>query len=179
MNRSELRAVVKANIGNRDDKDDLIDIALDLGIREFAKVHFFDELISESDLAIVEDDQSVDLPTTFFKVLFAGVIDSTSSFPFVFKSKNWVRERVPNVSALSTGKPSFGYVEKGTIYLYPVCNDSYTLRVTYSTLPAAFASDATEIQVTGLDEALINWTTGWIFRSMQLYEDSAQWFSFA
>ena len=174
MTLSELRQLVVDAVG-RTDKTSVINNGLNLGLKELGKLHDFRAMREESDHSLVDTDESVAVPTGMFHLLEARLIDGTMSFPSVLRSKKWITERWPNISALSSNKPNLGYEEGGLIYLYPVCNGSYTLRVTVSSLPANFASDSTENPLVGTDYTLAAWATAYVYETVEQFEQGAFW----
>jgi len=174
MTRSELRSEVEERTG-RTDKSTRIDTLLDLGIRELTKYHDFEEIRAESDLTTVASQAYVALPTNTRSVVEARMIDGTNSWPLVIKRKKWLTDRIPNVSALSEGKPVYAYKEGDNFYLLRIPDDAYTVRVTVYPKPSDFASDATENPVELLDEALIGYAAEGVLLGVEEYEAAAQW----
>ncbi len=167
-------SAVEVRIG-RTDKGDVIDSALDLALEEMGQQHTFKSMWSESDLTIVADDDEVSLPAETLQVVEARLIDDLLSQPFPLYAKTWVVEKWPNIAARSTGKPRFGYEDRGVIKLYPESDGEYTLRVTVIALPTLAAGDASEPTVAHVNKYLINSATAETFRSVESYEAAAVW----
>lgn len=175
MNREEIRDLVLANIGNRTDKDTIINSAINLALTEIGQLHDFRAMRTEADISIAADDVSKALPSTTHQLIEARLIDGTQSYALTIKTKLWFVKRFPNVSAGFTGKPIIGYVEGNVLYFHPKSNDAYTVRLTYSALPAELSDDVTDVSVSGVDMAIVCWVTGYMFTSMGQPELAAPW----
>ena len=255
MTRTELRSMVQS-ITSRTDKDTLINSAIDLAIKEIAKIKDFRKVVSEEDLSIrsvslgwkdgdwdeatltlsktdafdsytwVSGDQiyldggtgttvgwytvasktsddaivlsatcGVDatdvsasaigqpyklaltgLSQTFQHIQITSLIDGLLSNDFTIKPKRWVVARWPHVSALSPGKPYLGYIEGDYLFMHPISDDNYTMRITYTTIAGlAFAGDSTENPIPETDHAVVCWTSAFIFDSIDLPDQGLVW----
>lgn len=172
----QLRTRVRSNIGNRSDKDTIINETLNEGLEELVKRHFFRDAISQHDFDIAADDASVEISTVgIHQVLEVRLIDGTISHPFIIKSKRWVTDRWPNVSADNTGKPTLGYIEGDEVFLYPVSSGAYKLRMTSVQFPVAMAADGDVPSIKNVDPILIAYATSEVFDSMQDSESANRW----
>jgi len=133
-----------------------------------------------SDVAatLIGNPEYVNLPTNTLHVVRARLIDGTSSQRIAIKTKGWLQDRWPNVASLACGVPKWAYEDKslGRLYLYPVANENYTIRVTITQVRTSFAEDATACPVTGLDLALIAWATGYVFQAVEQFANAELWF---
>ena len=172
--RATLLAMVK-NRTARTDKDDVIIEGLDLGLEEYTMRHEFRALRLESDLSIVADDESVSAPSTMRTIEEARLIDGTMSYPMRIKSKSWLTSRWADVSELSTSKPQYLYEETGTLYLYPVSDGTYTVRVTTYSNCGTLSASTTENPVPLLDSAIVHWATAYLYNATEQYEKAATW----
>ena len=173
--RAELRATVLANIGNRTDKDDVINASLEDGLKRAVSIHFFKSLITETDVAIVADSTYASLPDNTYQLLEARLIDGTSSYPITIKSKRWLVKRWSNIGDAGTSKPVFGYVENDRLYLYPVSGGSYSIRMTTCINPSFDSADSTENPIPSLNIALTHFATAHVFRNIQLFDAALVW----
>lgn len=171
MTKTELISLVQEETG-RTDKDTLIGTYLDMGLKEIGMRHTFKEMVTEEDLSIVADDEYVSLTglsNTYHEIFEVRVIDGTMSKPFRIKRKSWVVSRWPNISAHSSGKPTLGYIEGSRLYLYPVSDDQYDLRITYSYLPT-FSSDLDETPIPIVETALVSLVKSKLWTALEQYE---------
>ncbi len=173
--RLSLRTKVKINLGNRTDKDSVINDGLEEGLKRAMEVYPFKTRQTETDITIVENDTHFHLPTDTLDLIEARLIDGTSSYPIAIKDKKWLTDRWANIAACSTGKPVFGYEENGIVYLYPISNGSYTIRITTRVKPTFNALDATENPIPTLDFALVCFATSYVFMSVQLFDFAIPW----
>lgn len=174
MIRSALRTQVE-NIISRDDKTDLINSALDMALEEISMRHYFLDMYSESDLTTVAAQAYVDLPSNTHKLMEARFIDSTQSYPLDIRNKRWLTQYFPNISADSNMKCKWGHVEDDKLYLYPVPDDAYTIRVTVLKLMQNLASDAASPETNGIDRVIIAFAAHWVFEALEQYESAAKW----
>ncbi len=175
MTRAELRTAGVSNIGARIDKNTVINTALDLGLKALARRHEWDDLRTSVDLETVATEQEVSLPSDFLALLEARYINGTISWLLEYKTKRWLVERWPNISANNNTKPEKFYVASGSMFLFPVPDAAYTIRVSYVAEPADFADDSTENPVSVLDLSLLSWATHYVMMSMENFAAAAGW----
>ena len=176
LTRAQLRAIVQKTTGqDSSDMESHINTSLDLGLRSLCSRYDFRDMRSEpDDLSIGADDESVSLPTGTHHLLEARLIDGTNSYRLSIKTKGWLTKRYPNISSRSTNRPVCAYIENGSLFPYPISNESYSIRLSVSILPT-FASDSTELSVAVLESPLISWATAFIFEMMQQFESAPAW----
>lgn len=176
LNLGQLRTRISSNIGNRTDKNTIIDEALNEGLEELVKRHYFRDAISEmADVSVVADASSVALPSDVHQVIEARLIDGTLSYPFIVKSKKWVTSRWPNISEDNTGKPTLGYIEGDSLYLYPVSSGSYKIRATVVSFPDPLIENGDVPGIKNVDSVLTAYATSEVFASMQDFESAGWW----
>ena len=177
MNRGDLRTEVQNNTG-RTDKTTQINTALNLGIKEIAKRHYWGDLkISDtSTLSLTIGESSISLPSGFHQLIEARITDQSSvSYRLGIKPKVWVVDRVPDVDQLTNSKPTWGYVEGGTLNFAPPADAAYKVYITYYKLPSDFDSDSTSNPISTADMPLIAWTSAYIFDQIQEQEEAIVW----
>jgi hypothetical protein len=174
MNRDALQAVVEDNIG-RTDKNSVILNGLNFALRELLKEHDFREMFVSEDKATVASQAYVSLTSSLDRIYEARLINSNYSYSLSLKTKKWVVSRWPNLAALSTGMPSFGYVESGKLYLGPIPNAVYTIRLTKIAPPGDLASGSTANPVESLDYAITCWATGFVYDSLKMFDEGQAW----
>ena len=109
-------------------------------------------------------------------ILEARIIDGTQSFTFGIFTKDHVVAIWPNVSAETPSYPVMGYVEGGYIWMHPISNADYTMRLTFTSLSAlAFSGDSTENPIPHTDYAVICWATGFVLDSIDLTDRALIW----
>ena len=167
--RAELRALVKTNIGERNDKDTAINNALNLGLTELTRSHGFRALRAEVDLSTTVSVAFVTLPANSHKVLEARLINSTSSYPLRIRRKKWLVDRYPNPSADMVYLPDECYQEGLSLILNPIPNSTYTIRLTVQKRPAAMATDTAPNPVPELEYAVVAWATGYVWDSLEQF----------
>lgn len=179
MIRSALAAAVVLNLGGRTDKTTEINQGLDFALGEFTKSYGWKELTTTSDILIVvaTTPEYVTLPANTSHVQRAGLINGANSWMLPLKTRAWLEARWPNVASDSHGPPKYCYEDKtsGRLYLYPISDSAYSVRVTISKLVTSFTSDATECPVVGLDLALIAWATSYVFQTTEQFINAAWW----
>lgn len=173
FSKINIRTAVQDNIG-RTDKDSVIDNSITLALEAIGRRHRFRVMRTESDLSIVADDLLIALPSGTVDVHEARIIDGTSSYPILLKTKKWITDRWPNIDGDSKGKPVRAYVEGSNLYLQPQCDDSYTVRLTVTKYPT-LASDSDTLSIPGVDECVINWCTAYVLRSYEKFQEAVQW----
>jgi len=173
--RAELRALVLPHIGNRTDKTVVINEGLEDGLSEAMKVHAFKTKEVETDVSISDGSTYAAFPSNTLELVEARLIDGTSSWPITIKDKKWLVERWPNVSSLSTNKPVYAYEEGDKLYLYPISNGSYTVRMTTRAKATFSDVDGTENPVPLLKQYLVRYAVAHVFDDVQLFDFAAKW----
>ncbi len=171
--RAELRTKVETS-SKRVDKTTLIDDGLDIALHDACIEYNFREMQATADLSVSEDDIVEALPSDFYQLLEVRLINDTSSYKLKVKSKTWVVERFPNITADSSSLPDFVYVEGGSLYFSTPLDADYTVRISYYKL-LTFTDDSTENPVPVLENYLVFSTLSWLFNSLEMERRGAFW----
>jgi hypothetical protein len=134
MTHSQIIAAARQGI-DRDDKDEVLVDGITLALEKVGGL--FPILESKevaTDISIVADDGSCELPTYTLRLHEARLIDGTSSYDLLIKPPEWIKERYPNPSGDATSKPVYCYQEGTTLHFVPYSNGSYSVRATISRL---------------------------------------------
>lgn len=174
--RAEMRAIIVTRLGNRRDKDDVINTELDLGLQELTETYDFLSQISLDEYDTVDGTEEVELSSTTKKVLKVYQINGTMSSRVRLKTKSWLLDRFPNVSALSHGTPVFAYVDGTTLTLFPVNNGDFAIKVLSFQEAGVFEDDSTVCPVPELETTLLHWVTSQVFGGIERAK-SAQWWN--
>ncbi len=177
MKRSELRTLVIENTG-RSDKTTLINNQLDFAIQKLSRIHPFDKNRPETSVALATGAISVQLPADVDQIItinFADPAIPTVGYLMVLLRKTQFLKMFPNVAgSVVTGRPLYSYRDKDQLYINTKSNGNYILSITYQRL-MAFQTDTDECPIFGADEVLVAAATAAVYRSMQMYQDAAQW----
>lgn len=177
MKRSELRTRVRNNIG-RTDKDAVINDGLDFGLKEISKLYPFRELHIESDVGFNADDIGVNLPSNLKQIIELRLVDPanpTLSYPMSLVTKQEFVAKYPNVAGSpSTGRPFFCYRDKQQLFFDRKSSGSYFIRMTRLIYDKFFTDDS-EPDIQDCEETLIDYSTAFTYRSIQMYDDAKNW----
>ena len=171
--KTQLISSVETRTG-RTDKDTLIGEAIDSALLECQNEHFFREMYTTADLSASASDVSEALPSDMHQLLEVRLIDGTSSYSIFVKSKRWVVENFPNISADNASKPDWCYEEEGTLYFSCPLDDAYTIRITYYAF-LVFASAATANPIPCTDNALLYYAMSELYESLELDRLADKW----
>jgi hypothetical protein len=177
MTREEIRNLVKANV-SRDDKDDLINSLILLGLAELAQRHTFEDLTVSDSEEITVGDYSIPLPATDYMLVEARVIDPTvidDGYEIVVQDKIEFLSMFPNLTNATAGDPCIGYVENHTLFFGPPSIGDREIHYTMYRVPKTLASDSTEMPIRGCDTALISWVTSSVFMSLEQFDSASFW----
>lgn len=175
MTRLQLRTLVEGNLG-RSDKSTLVNSAIDLALGDISTENVFEVMKTSTSLTLTIGSTSVALPSDFYKLEQATLINGTQSFPFQIRTRSWFLRRFPNVSAYSASIPVYGYIQNSVLYFAPKALDNYTLNLNYSFLMPSLTSDSDSTLTTLIDGAVVAYATYYIFKSTQNYTDSREWY---
>lgn len=174
MTRTEIQAVVEDMIA-RTDKEDVIINGIDFAIKEFTKEHDFQDFISSEDLTTTSGTSYVALSDESDKIIEARLIDGTNSYSILQKTKNWISKRFPNPDGDPNNKPVYCYIEGGNLYLVPVPDDAYTIRLSVVSSSSDLSGDSSENPLDGLDYAIACWAAGYVMDSIERFDAGQQW----
>lgn len=174
MNRQDLETLVIQATG-RDDKLTLIRSALNLAVEEVSARRLWRELQVEDEVTITEGAQSVDLADDVARVMEIRLIYGLISYPLLIKEKKWLTDRVPNIPALSTARPTYGYLEGKTLYVARRPNMDYVIRYTYHRLHPSLDVSTSPVLLRMAGAAIAAWATYWVFMSIEKMKESEVW----
>lgn len=178
MTRTELINLVVENT-RRSDKQASMLKWLSLGLREISQRHDFKTNRVETDDTLVANANSVSIPADCFQMLQVRLIDSSTSSTsrnVELKDKQWVTERVPNLSEDTEGWPVYCFEndEDGTLVFVPPTSQEWTVRMTYFRLNPEL-SLSTDTPDAAIENALVSWLTAYTFKSTQQFPDAQFW----
>lgn len=125
----------------------------------------------------IASQQSYALPTGLRKLFSLVLQDGLESrklkciMPMEFDGK------VPLPSSQTTSRSWFyvPYKDSETFDLFPLPDDTYTLKMRYSLYPSDFTSATAVSQYTNCDDALVAYSTMFAFRWLQELKDASYW----
>lgn len=178
MRRSDLRTRVFNNTG-RSDKTSVTNDGLDFGLKKLCQTYPFLALrAGEMDISFVATNLSIGLPQDMRQIVELRLIDPSSptlSYSMVLLRKTDFVSRFPNVAGSPvSGRPYFCYRDGNRLYFDKKSEGSYTVRLTKYVIQK-FNGDSDECAVPDSDEILIALSTAFVYRSIQMYDDAAQW----
>jgi len=175
---SDLRTLVKANIGNRDDKDALITKWLNQASLEVAQRHGWAELEKRhTTFATAAATKTTAKPSDMMRPVSLVLQDGSNSRPLIPVLIEEYNRMWPRPETDATGRPSHYALWDESFYWYRIPDAIYTIYADYVIPPTAFihGTDASTTELTRLDEVLVAGTTYRAFRSLQQYEDYRFW----
>lgn len=136
-----------------------------------------DLLQATATTSTVASQQSYSFPSNFRNIYTLRLEDGVDSVKLDCVLPWQMDTYVPLPSALTTGKSLYyvPYKDTGTFELYPIPDDTYTIRLRYSYLPSDFTSSTAVSEFTNCDDALIAYGTSFMFRWLQEIKDADQW----
>ena len=174
MTLSEIVTAVRNNT-KREDKDAVAKDGVRFAYQRCSTAHPFRGLVRTEDVDVNAMASSVNLPNTPVRVFAAYWINGTSSWRIWGRSREWVRRRIPNVDATPTPSyPEWGYLEGNVLNLAPAVNDAGIVRITYQYVPE-LVNDTDSNPLPLLDEALVSYSTAWVFKSVQMWNEANFW----
>lgn len=174
-NRGELRSLVIESTG-RSDKASLINSALDFGLRRISAARLWSDLLVEATATLASGADTVALATATERLTGVRVIDGNASRSIQIRLKSWLRQRFPNPSTFTAGKPVWGYITGTTLHIIPTADQAYTIETSYFRVEPVFADDNATTVITGIDDVLVAYACFWVFQSVQQMEAAQQWF---
>lgn len=176
MNRKEIRDLVILTTG-RTDKDTLINSAINIALNKISSDYHWNDLLTEASVTLTVDATSVALASDVRRLVEVRLIDGLSSYKLSIRPMAWVVKMFPNLSIHSSGKPRYGYLQGTTLHFVPKSDSAHTVTYSYYKLHADLTNDTTNISILHAGEAVIAYTTYWVFKSLQLHIDANQWLS--
>lgn len=167
----------RQNQDGSDERDTVARTGVSLAIDDITKFHDFEGLKTSVDLTISAEGAYVDLPDGLLKIFEVRFMDGLQSRKMSLKNREIVTRDFPDLDTMSSSFPALCYQEGSRLYIAPRTSIDASIRVRYSTAPS-FADDDSELSpvLQGSDRYLIEWATGWVFQSLQLYQESNMWF---
>lgn len=173
-NRGELRSLV-IEATARGDKVSLINDALDFGLRRISAARLWSDLLIEATATLASGANTVTLAAETERITGVRVIDGSASRSIQIRMKSWLRQRFPNPSTFTAGKPVWAYIVGTTLHIIPTADQDYTIETSYFRTEPAFANDAATANIVGIDDVLVAYANFWVFMSVQQMEMSQQW----
>ena len=165
MTKDELRAVVKEVTG-RDDKQTLINTALDLGLRDIARRHDFRCFVKTA--ALSASTHEVSLPSDFRKFLSLRANEASRAYMIELRNMGWVLKRFPHIEEHPEGNPIYSFIRGNTLVLAPRPKDTLTLSLVYVSKPEFPAEEA-------FDELLIAYAASYTFNGIGMVDVGRVW----
>ena len=174
MNRLDLRNLVKESTG-RTDKDSLINSALDLAVSKVSAVRKWSQLKVGATAALAVSTSNVTLATDAVRLSEFRVLDGTSSYKLLIRSKEVVVARFPDVASMSDSRPFEGYLEGKILRVVPEADKAYTIAYSYYRLHPRLATDSDILLIDAADAAVVAYASYWTLLSGQRREDATVW----
>jgi hypothetical protein len=179
MTREQIRNVVLTHHSNRDDKTDLINSAIDLGVQEIGRRFGFSSARTVTELSIVTDQNTVALPDDCVEItrlrMYDSSDDKSNAVLLELLSKKFVLDQYPDLSVGSSNEPAVAFVENQVLTFVPPTSQDRVIEVSYHSLTTALTEDSDENPYSGTDNALIAWVTSYVYKSLQMTEDAMLW----
>jgi hypothetical protein len=174
MTRDTIRNLVIDTTG-RSDKTDLINSAINIALGKVSSERLWNDLLTEATATLTIGDIEVALATDLRRLSEIRLMDGLNSYSIIVRPKTWLVQHFPDSTAFSSGKPQYAYLQGTTLFLVRPPDDTYTIRYSYYRLHPDLTDDVTSTLIPQADEALISYTTYWVFKSIEKHEDAQQW----
>jgi len=180
VNRQQIIDAVRLNIGGRTDKDEVIEMGIDLGLEgEIGQTRIFQSLVTiPADVDMVVDQDYVNLPSGTVKVLQALVVDGTSSFELVLRPRSLINRLYPAPEHSESSTPQTGFIMGSKLYLRPIPDEALAVRFSVFSLPSMPAKASGESSLAYLALCLIQFATFWVFQSTEFFQSAREWRAF-
>lgn len=174
MNRKTIRDLVISTTG-RTDKDALINSAINIALNKVSSAHLWNDLLTEATVTLTIDAVSVALASDVRRLSEVRLIDGLNSYAIKVVPKTWLVQRYSDFTSYASTTPRFAYLQGTTLHYIPASDAVDTVKYSYYKLHTDLTDDTTNITILHAGEAVIAYTTHWIFKSLQLHEDAAMW----
>lgn len=174
MNRSQIRSLVIETTG-RDDKTTLINSAINIALAKISAEHLWSDLSTEASVTLTADTNSVTLASDMRRLTEFRVIDGLQSYPLTILKKSRVVSMFPSPTSYASSKPEYGWLEGVTLSMVPPPDSAYPCSYTYYKAHADLTSDTDTLTILQADEAIIAYTTYYVFKSIEKHEDAEKW----
>ena len=170
----ELRLVV-----GRDDSD-LSDTQLtrwlNMAQHRVAEMYTFQEMLDEFASACVEDQKRYGFPERMKEIISLVLVDGSMSRKLTQVGRRTFDTLEPYPeSGVVSGKPTH-YVLQGTNFeLFPIPDDTYTLKIYCSVFPADLSGDTDASDLLNKDELILAVATVRCFASLRQHDDAGYW----
>lgn len=177
LSLTQILSAVQRN-HKRDDREDDARTGITLAIEEIPKFHEFEVLRTSSDITISIDGGSVDIPDEALKLLEVRWINGILSYPLPVRNRELILREYPNLDSIPASYPVKCYVESSKVYVAPRTSIDAVIRLNYTILPS-FTTDDDSSSISPaiplVDKFLIEYATGWVFQTLQLYNEATWW----
>lgn len=175
MNRLDVRNLVIDATG-RTDKDTQINRALNIALNKISSEFLWNDLLTEASAVLTIGAASVALASNTRRLSEIRLIDGLNTSRIVVRPKTWVVKFFPSPTSMANGKPRYGYLQGTTLFLVPPSDTADTITYSYYRLHADILNDTTVLSIPQADEAVVAYTTYWVFKSLEKHEDAERWF---
>ena len=104
------------------------------------------------------------------------VVDGTSSYTVEIRTKLDVEDAAPVAEAQAAGKPAVCYREGDRVYLVPVPDAVYSLRIHYRQILSLASGTSATLSLDGFDSLVCAYATGYAFLSVRhAPKHAAEW----
>lgn len=177
MNRAEVRNLVIETTG-RSDKTTLINSAINIALNKLSSEYLWNDLLTEASANLTVGSNAVSLASNMRRLSEVRLLDGLNSHEIIVKRRTWIAEMFPDITAYAASRPRYAYVSGTTLYLVPAPDAVYNgIEYSYYRMHPDLTDDSTDILIPQADEAVIAFTTYWVFKSIEKHEDAAQWFA--
>lgn len=132
----------------------------------------------EADLALTTGASSVSLPSNFHRLSEVRLVVEDSpllSREICVKPKTYLVKHFPAIEDENPGKPTYGYLQGTTLFLIPLSDADYTVRMTYYKLHPDLSADSSECEIRHAGECVAAWASYWVFHALEQTDSAAQW----
>lgn len=174
MNFLELQNEV-IEITNRSDKSSLIKSTINRSLRTISLQHYWSSLNQSEEITINEGDVDFDLPEDFQSFFSLHWNLGSSGFECQLADRTWVLKRYSNMDEYPLGYPILCYIHSGKVVLVPRPSGEMTGELWYYKKAPTLVNDTDEIPVPA-ESALLSLTISWIYKSIEMFDESQQWY---
>lgn len=177
MSLTTILAAIQQN-HKRDDREDVARTGVLLAIQEIPKFHEFEISRTSIDQTISIDGGSVDIPSNCLKILEVRWINGLLSYQLPVRNREVVLREFPNLDSLTSSYPIKAYIEGTKVYVAPRVSIDAAILLNYTILPSfTDGDDSSRLSpdIPLIDKYLIEYATGWVFQSLQLFNEAAFW----
>lgn len=186
MTLLEMRSAVFDNT-RREDKSGLVDRSINLAIREIVQIKPFNLLRGEVTLVLSASQNQITLPDGINQIsnvrLFNEVVDQTTqpavnsvlAYDIVILDPVTLRKMFPNLAINVQGRPQYCMIENGVMTFVPPTFQDRTVSIEVDATAPTLVEDDDENPIPDTDNAVICWSTHYVFKSIGMYQDATIW----